>query len=742
VTKNSLSAAALSLGLLATQASAQTSTTVDTTTQATGTASQTSDVSFRDGKQIIGASLSTTGGRYGTITDLVYDGTGAVRFALVEQNNQLHPVPFPLLQFGATGDVSIALSSATLDAITIDRNDLQTLGTRPFLAQLRAAFGPNVTRGFTNPAGIVPGTGNGNANPDSTAGQRSQLYSLSSLLGGTITGQGSEAGSISTVAISPDGRIAYAVGSTPTGNSRFAVPFAFATLTNGGNGLAVNATVQALTGVTLPTGALPTFSNQTFANSITRGFGDRATSLFASFGSTVRPSGIAVRDDVTDPAGRGTDANRSGQIAMARAGSPALNGTDAIARAGSPSLNGENAVARGGLASNTRTGATGTSDSTTTTGNNTVGSAGTTTGGATGTTTSGATGTSTDPSSTGGIVNMAPSVSSTSTLANNSGLIQLRDLMSFRVQAQDGAFGRVSDVVFDRNGNLMYLLGSYQGQTFPLPFTPSALSGTQGTLTYNVPMASLQQLALNPNDLPSLSNQAFLSRMRDVFGSSFGTGSMTTSSYGSTTGPTGATSGTTAGTTSGTFGTSGTQATVQGNLGTTGLRGPGTGSGTTTGSGTSTGTNTGTATGTGSDTWTWPTMGTTGTRGTTGTGSMPAPPPGSPFQNVMPPPGIKSKAPSGAGTGTSRMPAPPPGSNFDNSGPPPGVKSKSGSGNAGAGTGVRAVNPPRMTGRGGNSTGTNGTGGSSGTGTSGSGSSTSGSGSSGSGSVGGSGTGS
>jgi len=104
----------------------------------------------------------------------------------------------------------------------------------------------------------------------------------------------------------------------------------------------------------------------------------------------------------------------------------------------------------------------------------------------------------------------------------NPSVIQLSDLLNYGIQAQDGAFGRVSDIVFDRNGNIQYLLGTYQGQTFPLPLVPNALFWSPNTLNYNVPISTLQQLTINPQDLPSLRDQAFLQRMQQVFGSSLG----------------------------------------------------------------------------------------------------------------------------------------------------------------------------------------------------------------------------
>jgi len=106
----------------------------------------------------------------------------------------------------------------------------------------------------------------------------------------------------------------------------------------------------------------------------------------------------------------------------------------------------------------------------------------------------------------------------------SSGPIQLSNLLNSTVQAQDGAFGTVSDVVFDRNGNIQYLLGSYQGQTFPLPLTSTTLSAAGNTLTYNVPIAALQQLAINQQNLPTLQNQAFMQRMQQVFGPTVGNG--------------------------------------------------------------------------------------------------------------------------------------------------------------------------------------------------------------------------
>src|SRR5262245_30898981 len=61
-------------------------------------------------------------------------------------------------------------------------------------------------------------------------------------------------------------------------------------------------------------------------------------------------------------------------------------------------------------------------------------------------------------------------------------IVQLRDLLNFRIQARDGAFGQVTDVVFDSHGNIQYLLGSFQGRVYPLPLTPAALSWSPKTL--------------------------------------------------------------------------------------------------------------------------------------------------------------------------------------------------------------------------------------------------------------------
>jgi hypothetical protein len=91
----------------------------------------------------------------------------------------------------------------------------------------------------------------------------------------------------------------------------------------------------------------------------------------------------------------------------------------------------------------------------------------------TGSTTSGTSGsTSTTSSASGGVVNM-PQDTTPSRTGTGSGTLQLRDLLNYKIQAQDGAFGRVSDVVFDRNGNIQYLLGSYQGSPIRFPFLPA-----------------------------------------------------------------------------------------------------------------------------------------------------------------------------------------------------------------------------------------------------------------------------
>src|SRR5262249_17894286 len=107
----------------------------------------------------------------------------------------------------------------------------------------------------------------------------------------------------------------------------------------------------------------------------------------------------------------------------------------------------------------------------------------------------------------------------------NADMLQLRDLLNFKIQAQDGSFGRVSDVVFDRNGNIQYVLGSYRGQVFPLPFNATTLSDNTNALKVNVPISSLQQLSIAPTNLPSMQDAQFVAGMRQLFGQSFGTNS-------------------------------------------------------------------------------------------------------------------------------------------------------------------------------------------------------------------------
>jgi sporulation protein YlmC with PRC-barrel domain len=102
-----------------------------------------------------------------------------------------------------------------------------------------------------------------------------------------------------------------------------------------------------------------------------------------------------------------------------------------------------------------------------------------------------------------------------------SGIVPMRDLLNYRVMAENGEFGRVSDIVLDRNGRMQYLLVTRQGQTYPMPFMSTAFSNTPNTLTYNVPIATLEQLAIQNNQLPTLTNQQFVDRMRQVFGPSF-----------------------------------------------------------------------------------------------------------------------------------------------------------------------------------------------------------------------------
>ena len=128
---------------------------------------------------------------------------------------------------------------------------------------------------------------------------------------------------------------------------------------------------------------------------------------------------------------------------------------------------------------------------------------------------------SSTPRATGSIVDLrnTPSMPTAETRS----LLQFSRLLNANIVASDGSFGRVTDVVFDRNGNIQYLLGSNRGQTFVLPYLPSAFSATGNNLTFNVPIANLQQLAIDPQNLPPMQNLAFLTRMRQVFGPTFGT---------------------------------------------------------------------------------------------------------------------------------------------------------------------------------------------------------------------------
>jgi len=628
-----------------------------TTSQTTANNSATQDSSslvLRDGKGLIGATLSTTGGRYGTISDLIYDGAGIVEYALVERQGQIHPVPFSLLQFGATGDATVSASSATLDTVTVDRNNLRSIFDNSFAAQLRAAFGPNVIRPSTNSNLTSSGTStSGNSttttsNANSTAAARNQVFSLSGLLGGAINAQNGEAGTISTVAINPNGTFAYAVGVNSTGDLRFAVPFAVSQLNAQANGLSVASPISTLTSIAVPQGSLPTMADQAFLAALTTAFGNQANSFViggTNPGLSTAQMNLLARNDTfnNDPVVRAGNSSQAGADAVAGAGDSRRGGADAVARAGDRASTAGTGTAGAAMQNGGGNGAPGSNiassiprsapQSTNPSGNRTLPTTASTT--------------ATISPNAGGIVNLSQDVASTqSTTGSNSGLIQMRDLLNYKIQAQDGAFGRVSDIVFDRNGNIQYLLGSYQGQTYPLPFSPSAFSGSSNnTLSYNVPIASLQQLAINPQQLPTLQNQAFTQRMQQVFGASFAANStMTTSSY--PTNPT-TTTGTNTGT--GTTGTSGS--TNQ----------------------TTTGTNTGSST---IDTWSWP-------GSTTGSQTAPVLLRGPRANKEPAPPGVKSFGPAGTGTGTgsglnkgSTVPAPNPRRPTPNIvTPPPGVKS-------------------------------------------------------------------
>jgi hypothetical protein len=106
-------------------------------------------------------------------------------------------------------------------------------------------------------------------------------------------------------------------------------------------------------------------------------------------------------------------------------------------------------------------------------------------------------------------------------IAQPTGSISMSQLLHYKVQASDGGFGQVWDVVLDHNGRVQYLLTSYNGRIYPLPLLPSALDGAPNTLTYKVPVGMMEQLAVNPENLPSLRNRAFVVRMHQVFGPDF-----------------------------------------------------------------------------------------------------------------------------------------------------------------------------------------------------------------------------
>jgi sporulation protein YlmC with PRC-barrel domain len=206
---------------------------------------------------MIGSTVSTTNGEYGKVADLVFNGAGGVQFALVERNGQFHPVPFPMLQAGAEGQVTINVPASALDAITVDRNNLGSLTSPQFATQLQRTFGTDAARLIFNPTGNVPGTGNGNADPNSTAGRRGQLFSLANLFGDAINAQGGQAGTLSNVAIAPNGQIIVAIGNTFNGDTNFAFPFSMANVGENGESLTVDANTQSLTSVTVPNTSIP-----------------------------------------------------------------------------------------------------------------------------------------------------------------------------------------------------------------------------------------------------------------------------------------------------------------------------------------------------------------------------------------------------------------------------------------------------------------------------------------------------
>jgi hypothetical protein len=237
---------------------------------------------------------------------------------LVERNGQFHPVPFSMLQVGANGQVSVNVPSTALEGLTVDRNNLVSLTTPQFATQLQTAFGADIARTLFNPAGIIPGTGAGNANVNSTAGLRGQLFSLANLLGDPINAQGGQAGTLSNLAISPNGQIILAIGNTFNGDVSFAFPFSLANVANNGEALSVDANPQTLTSVTVPSTTIPDLNDQTFASSFAQAFGQAGRLP----GMTKQESDIALRNDQSnrDPVARAGDSSRGGADAVASAG--------------------------------------------------------------------------------------------------------------------------------------------------------------------------------------------------------------------------------------------------------------------------------------------------------------------------------------------------------------------------------------------------------------------------------------
>jgi sporulation protein YlmC with PRC-barrel domain len=85
-----------------------------------------------------------------------------------------------------------------------------------------------------------------------------------------------------------------------------------------------------------------------------------------------------------------------------------------------------------------------------------------------------------------------------------------------RLQGVDN-YGKVEDVVLDDNGGIGYLVVSKGGRYAMMPWSAADINYGQRVVTYDVAPQAVQPLFFDQNAWPTISDQQFTTRMRQVF---------------------------------------------------------------------------------------------------------------------------------------------------------------------------------------------------------------------------------